>query len=52
MHTGSPFNQIQRGKVTGAVSPSMLAFTKMIKIYLSPTWVDSSARTFILLLPQ
>jgi len=44
------FNQIQCGKVTGAASPSTLAFTKMIKVDLSPTRVDSSARTFILLL--
>jgi len=44
------FNQIQCGKVTGATSPSTLAFTKMIKVDLSPAWVDSSARTFILLL--
>jgi len=44
------FNQIQCGKVTDAASPSTLAFTKMIKVDLSPTRVDSSARTFILLL--
>ena len=45
---GLQFNQIQCGKVTGSVSPSTLAFAKMIKVDLSPTWVDSSARTFIL----
>ena len=47
---GLQFNQIQRGKITVAASPSTPAFTKMIKIDLSPTRVDSSARTFILLL--
>ena len=47
---GLQFNQIQCGTVTGAASPSTLAFTKMIKVDLSPTRVDSSARTFILLL--
>ena len=47
---GLPFNQIQCGKVTGAASPSTQAFTKMIKVNLSSTRVDSSARTFILLL--
>jgi len=47
---GLQFNQIQCGKVTGAASPSTLAFTKMIKVDLSPTQVHSSATTFILLL--
>jgi len=47
---GLRFNQIQCGKVTGAASPTTLAFTKIIKVDLSPTRVDSSARTFILLL--
>ena len=47
---GLQFNQIQCGKETGAASPSTLAFTKMIKVDLSPTRVHSSARTFILLL--
>jgi len=47
---GLQFNQIQCGKVTGAASPSTLVFTKMIKVDLSPTRVDSLARTFILLL--
>jgi len=47
---GLQFNQMQCGKVTGAASPSTLAFTKMIKVDLSPTRVDSSARTFMLFL--
>jgi len=44
------FNQIQCGNVTGVASPSTLAFTKLIKVDLLPTRVDSSARAFILLL--
>jgi len=44
---GLQFNQIQCGKVTGAASPSTLAFTKMIKVDLSPTRVDSSARIYL-----
>jgi len=47
---GLQSNQIQCGKVTGAASPSTLAFTKMIKVDLSPTRVHSLAKIFILLL--
>ena len=38
------------GKLTGAASPSTLAFRKMIKVDFWPTQVPSSTRTFILLL--